>query len=186
MSLTELIAALLSAIGVWLTARRTMACWPLSLLAALLYGWVFFKAHLYADACLQAVFCGCLLYGWWRWMKDGAQGDETLHIRPLSERGLFFGLLIGALGGGLWAFFLARFTDDPTPVADALLSSYSLVAQIWAARRHTISWACWIVIDTAYVAMFVSRDLYPTAALYAIFVLLAVHGLRKWQKASQA
>lgn len=185
MSLTELIAALLSAMGVWLTARRNMACWPFSLLAALLYGWVFFNAHLYADACLQAVFCGCLIYGWWCWIRDGAQGDDTLHIRPLSGRGFLFGLLSGALGGGLWAFCLARFTDDPTPMADAFLSSYSLVAQIWAARRHTISWACWIVIDTAYVAMFINRTLYPTAALYAIFVGLAVHGLFKWQRASQ-
>ncbi|GAN91427.1 transporter of nicotinamide mononucleotide PnuC [Gluconobacter frateurii M-2] len=185
MSLTELLAALLSAAGVWLTAKRQLACWPVSLVAALLYGWVFFTARLYADAALQAVFCGCLLYGWWQWKTDTTQGDATLHIRPLSVYTACAGLLTGLVGGGLWAFCLARFTDDPTPLADAMLSSYSVVAQLWAARRHTASWLMWIVIDTAYVLLFLTRGLFPTAVLYAVFIGLAFQGLMRWRAAEK-
>ena len=185
MSLTELLAALLSAAGVWLTAKRQMACWPVSLVAALMYGWVFFTAQLYADAALQAVFCGCLLYGWWQWKADGAQGDAALHIRSLSAYTASTGILAGLFGGGLWAFYLARFTDDPLPLADAMLSSYSIVAQIWAARRHTAGWLMWIVIDTAYVLLFLTRGLYPTAVLYAVFIGLALQGFLRWQAAEK-
>lgn len=185
MSLTELLAALLSAAGVWLTAKRQMACWPVSLIAALLYGWVFFAARLYADAALQAVFCGCLFYGWWQWKTDGTQGDTALHIRSLSAYTASTGLLAGLVCGGLWAFCLARFTDDPTPLADAMLSSYSIVAQLWAARRHTASWLMWIVIDTAYVLLFLTRGLYPTAVLYAVFIGLALQGFLRWRAAEQ-
>lgn len=185
MSLTELLAALLSAAGVWLTAKRQLACWPVSLVAALLYGWVFFAARLYADAALQAIFCGCLLYGWWQWKTDTTQGDAPLHIRSLSAYNACAGLLAGLVGGGLWAFCLARFTDDPTPLADAMLSSYSLVAQLWAARRHTASWLMWIVIDTAYVLLFLTRGLFPTAVLYAVFIGLAFQGLMRWRAAEK-
>jgi nicotinamide mononucleotide transporter len=38
------------------------------------------------------------------------------------------------------------------------------------------------VIDTLYVAMFIYKNLYLTAALYAFFVFLALLGLRAWQK----
>ena len=56
MSGLEGLAAIASALGVWLTGRRTVWCWPVMLLASVLYGVVFAQDHLYADAALQGVF----------------------------------------------------------------------------------------------------------------------------------
>ena len=91
-------------------------------------------------------------------------------------------MALGMLGAVLWGAVLKRWTDDPMPFTDAALSSFSIVAQLWAARRYTANWTLWIVIDTLYVALFVARDLYPTAILYSAFVLLALHGAYKWRK----
>lgn len=49
----ELIAATISALGVWLMAKRLRWGWPVGLVSVLIYGWVFVDAKLYSDALLQ-------------------------------------------------------------------------------------------------------------------------------------
>ena len=51
----EWLAAALSAAAIWLTSLRRPICWPVNLVASLLYAWVFFVARLYSDALLQIV-----------------------------------------------------------------------------------------------------------------------------------
>lgn len=181
MSLMEILAAGLSALGVWLTARRKLLCWPVSLLAALLYGVVFFDARLYADMALQAVFAAFLLYGWWHWARNGRRADEAVSIVTPSRLHLSAAVLAGLLGGLAWGCVLATWTDDPVPFMDAALSSASIVAQFWMARRYRLCWAAWIVIDGLYVGLFCTRGLYLTALLYGLFVGLAWDGWRRWR-----
>jgi nicotinamide mononucleotide transporter len=46
MSWIELIGALVSALAVWLTARRRPWCWPIGLVSVLIYAWIFIDAKL--------------------------------------------------------------------------------------------------------------------------------------------
>jgi nicotinamide mononucleotide transporter len=48
-------------------------------------------------------------------------------------------------------------------------------------RKYVESWLVWIVADTAYVAMFIYKSLWPTAGLYLLFTVLAVVGWRQWR-----
>ncbi|AQS88409.1 transporter of nicotinamide mononucleotide PnuC [Neoasaia chiangmaiensis NBRC 101099] len=177
MSSPEIAAAVLSALGVWLTARRWLVCWPVSLLASLLYGWVFMTARLYADMLLQAVFCAFLIYGWRHW-------NALPDIRPIEppRRTAIRDILAGAVGALCWGLALAHWTDDPAPFTDAGLSAYSIVGQFWMARRYRACWLLWIIVDALYVWLFMTRALYPTAALYAGFIVLAADGWRAWRR----
>ncbi|GBR67555.1 nicotinamide riboside transporter PnuC [Gluconobacter kanchanaburiensis] len=180
MSLIEVLGAVLSALAVWLTSRRSMICWPVSLTAAGLYCWIFLKARLYADAGLQIAFCLYVVYGWRHWQKIQSP-DGRIQVRRPKTVAILKGLLSGATGSAVWAFILARFTNDPTPITDATLTAYSMLAQYWDTMRYRETWALWIVVDSAYVALFISRGLYPTAMLYAGFVILAAYGYRLWK-----
>jgi len=184
MSPLELTAALTSALGVWLTARRTLLCWPISLLACLLYGWVFLTARLYADTALQLVFSATILYGWHTWHISPKQHD-TITIAHPTNKTLLRDLTLGALATTVLAITLTHYTDDPSPKLDALLSSYSIVAQIWMARRYTANWLVWIAVDALYTALFLHRGLTITAILYAAFIILALIGLHQWHKAEK-
>jgi len=62
--------------------------------------------------------------------------------------------------------------------------SYSLVASWWGARKHIANWWLWIVVDVVYVGEYIYKDLWPTAALYAGLVILAIVGLRDWRRAA--
>ncbi len=178
----ELIAALASALGVWLMATRRPLAWPVGLFSVLIYGWVFIGARLYSDALLQGAFAALLVYGWVRWLRNlGDDGKVRIaHLAP--SRGalhLLVGVIVAlALGG-----FMAHFTQADLPWLDAALAAFSLVAQWWQARRHAAAWWLWIAVDVIYIGVYVHKDLFITAALYAAFLALAANGLVQWRRA---
>ena len=45
------------------------------------------------------------------------------------------------------------------------------------------SWYLWVLVDLIYVPLYASRGLYVTAGVYAILLVLAYGGLRKFQAA---
>ncbi|MBN6152648.1 nicotinamide mononucleotide transporter [Xanthomonas sp. AmX2] len=180
MSPLELIAVLVNVLGVWLTARRVRWCWPVNVVAVLLYAWLFYQWKLYSDMLLQGVYVVLQGYGWWRW-SQGRLDDGRIHVGPLPPREGLYSLLAGAAGALLLGWLMHRHTDAALPWLDAALSAFSLVASFWAARKRIANWGLWIVLDILYVGVFVYKGLYPTAALYAGFVVLAAYGLRLWQ-----
>ena len=182
MSLLEVIAVIVSLIGVWLTTRRNLLCWPVGLVSVGLYSWIFYHARLYSDCLLQCIFAVCLVYGWTRWL--GARGkDDRVIVLRLPARMAVAGIIFGTLGGTLLGLFMARFTDAVFPWLDATLTSFSLLGQFWTARRYLANWILWIVVDIVYVGLYLFKQLYLTAGLYAAFVLLAYLGWRSWKLA---
>ncbi|KWV10662.1 nicotinamide riboside transporter PnuC [Xanthomonas translucens] len=180
MSPLELLAVLVNILGVWLTARRVRWCWPVNVVAVLLYAWLFYQWKLYSDMLLQGVYVVLQGYGWWRW-SQGRLDHGKVQVGPLPRREGVLSLLAGAAGALSLGWLMHRHTDAALPWLDAALSAFSLVASVWAARKRIANWTLWIVLDSLYVGVFIYKGLYPTAALYAGFVLLAIYGLRLWQ-----
>jgi nicotinamide mononucleotide transporter len=48
------------------------------------------------------------------------------------------------------------------------------------------AWWLWIIVDVIYVGEYVYKRLDITSVLYAGFVVLAVIGLRQWQRSGRA
>lgn len=180
----EFIAALVSALGVWLMARRHPWAWPVGLVSVLIYGGVFIDAKLYSDALLQGAFALVIVYGWWRWLKH-LGGDGRVEVAALPPKRAVGHLALGVLGALALGAFMHHHTDAALPWLDAALTAFSLVAQWWQAKRHAATWWLWIAVDLVYVGMYVHKDLYITAVLYAGFIALAAIGLRDWQRAAR-
>lgn len=184
MSLFELVAVFVSVLAIWLTARRSLWCWPLGLVACAMYFKLFLDVRLYADMVLQLLFGLSILYGWFAWRR-GAAADGEVTIRRLSRREAAAGLAAGAIAAGAIGWLMQRYTDAALPWLDAALSSFSLVAQIWTARRYPANWLLWIAVDTVYVGMFLFKSLWLTAGLYAALTVLAVLGFVRWRQAAR-
>ena len=181
MSNLEIVAVLINVLGVWLTTQRIRWCWPVSVVAVLLYAWIFFDAKLYSDTLLQIIFAFLQGYGWWRWSQGGLDHGKV-HVARLPLRDAVLGGIAGVIGTLLLGGLMSSFTDAAVPWLDACLTAFSLVASVWAARKYVASWALWIALDVVYVGMYLSKDLQLTAGLYAGFVLLAVYGYRSWKR----
>lgn len=181
MSNLEIVAVLINVLGVWLTTQRIRWCWPVSVVAVLLYAWIFFDAKLYSDTLLQIIFAFLQGYGWWRWSQGGLDHGKV-HVARLPLRDAVLGAIAGVIGTVLLGGLMSSFTDAAVPWLDACLTAFSLVASVWAARKYVASWALWIALDVVYVGMYLSKDLQLTAGLYAGFVLLAFYGYRSWKR----
>lgn len=178
----EIAAVVASALGVWLTMRRKLVSWPITLLACGLYAYVFFNAKLYSDMLLQGVYAAFCIYGWWHWLR-GVQQEGYVRVERASWRAFMGGMIAGGISSIFLGYLMSRYTDASLPHMDAALTSFSLVAQWWSTRKYLANWTVWIAVDILYVGCFIYKRLYLTAGLYAFFVLLALLGLREWRKA---
>jgi nicotinamide mononucleotide transporter len=179
----ELAGVITAALGIWLTTRRLLICWPITLVSIFIYMVVFFRAGLFSDALLQVFFVAFTIYGWWHWWR-GVRDEGQVRVVPLPLRDLIVALVLGVAGSFVLGTLAKRF-NAALPYLDAMLMSYSLVATWWQARKHIANWWLWILVDAVYVGEYIYKGLWPTALLYAAFVPLAVLGLRDWRRATR-
>ena len=180
----ELLAAVVSAVDVWLATRRSMISWPITILASALYGEQFRESHLYSDMLLQGIFVAFAIYGWWHWQR-GLRAEGSVRVVTPAPSSLGRDVALGAAASVLLGYWMMRHTDASLPWLDAALTGYSLVGTWWGARKYLANWWLWIAVDILYVGEYLYKHLILTAALYAVFVLLAMLGLRDWRRALQ-
>lgn len=181
MSPTEIIAALLGVANIALLVRRSIWNYPFGLVMVVLYGFVFYRARFYSDTILQVYFFVVQLYGWWNWAhgrnEDGLARVETLRgqARILwSAAAIAAWLVIG------WTF--ATYTNAAAPWMDASIAAMSVTAQILLSIRKIENWILWIAADIVAVGLYFWKGLYPTTALYAIFLAFSIAGLLEWRR----
>lgn len=179
MSNLEIFAVLISLIGVTLTIKRNMWCWWFNFAAFLLYAYLFYTYKLYGETILQFFFVVVNFYGFYHWLK-GKQQDHEIRIEPIAPRLVMLQMTLAAIGGIIFGLSLKNFTDAAVPLLDAQLAAFSLLATYWTSRKHIATWVLWVFVDIVYVGMFIYKDLFLTAALYAGFVGLAAFGWWQW------
>jgi nicotinamide mononucleotide transporter len=174
----EIAGVVFAASGVWLAIRENVWTWPIGLLGAAIFSVVFFNQRLYGSASLQVIYVIVSVYGWYAWRTRGTSGT-TLTVTRTPRTWLVSLLAAGVVGAVGYGYFL-RSQHATLPFVDASTTSFSLVAQWMATRKWIENWFIWLVVDTVYIVMYLSQGLYPTVSLYAIFLVLAVFGLRQW------
>ena len=181
----ELISFVLSVVTVLLNIRRVHWAWLFAIVSSATYGIVFFKARLYGDAGLQAVFIAASVWGWYEWLRGTGRDDQPLVVTRLDRAGWRWSLAGWLLGFVLLSMFLRRYTDTDVPHMDGFLTAGSLLGTLLAARKKVENWHVWIAVDVLYVGLYVYKGLHLTAVLYALFVAMAVVGLRTWARAAR-
>ena len=181
MFVLEFVAVVLTLLAVYLTVRQIIWCWPLAIISVSLYAVVFCHARLYADMGLQGLYFGLAGYGWWAWLHGGRDRGR-LEVSLASSRTRLLLLPAATLGGILLGQTLARFTNASLPFVDSMLTSFSIAAQWMQTRKMLESWLVWLAVDVGYVGMFLYKELYLTAGLYTVFLILAVMGFGQWRR----
>ncbi|TCB77689.1 nicotinamide riboside transporter PnuC [Acinetobacter sp. ANC 4173] len=179
MSGLEIFAVIISVIGVTLTIKRNMWCWWFNFLAFILYAYLFYTFKLYGETILQFFFIVVNFYGFYHWFK-GKQQDHDIRIEPIKLSTVIWQMLLTALVGLAFGLSLKFWTDAAVPMLDAQLAAFSLLATYWTSRKHIATWVLWVFVDIVYVGMFIYKDLFLTAGLYAAFVGLAAFGWWQW------
>jgi len=181
----EWVAAATNAVSVYLSAREKIWSWPTAIVGVSLYSVIFLRSGLYSDAGLQVVYLVLSVYGWYQWLYGGAR-HTRLHVSRASRRVW----VVSAVAGTLFWLCLGTFTSmlpgSSLSYLDAGLTTTSLVAQWMMTRKILENWILWILADIVYVPMFIYKNLYVTAGLYAAFLVLAIMGFVHWRRSWRA
>lgn len=178
----ELVSFVLAVITVRLNIAQNHWAWLFSILSSLLYAAVFADARLYGDAGLQFVFVAVSVWGWYQWLRGGDQ-HRPLQVSTLARSGWAMMATAWLAGWWLLSWFLQRYTDTDVPHMDGFLTAGSLVGQFLLSRKKLENWLVWIAVDVLYVGLYVYKHLALTAMLYALFVVMAAAGWRRWKLA---
>ena len=184
MSIRDWVAAIAGAISVDLSSRESIWSWPTAIVNVGLYIIIFRRTGLYSDMGLQVVYLVLSIYGWYEWLYGG-KNRSALRVSRASAREWLIAIPVAVVFWVVLARSTAMLPGVALPYLDAGLATLSLVAQWMMTRKILENWVLWIVADIVYVPMYVYKHLPLTAALYAIFLALAVLGLRSWWRSYQ-
>ena len=180
MTLIEIFGAAITLASIALATRENVWYYPTGIVSVLLYAWIYFDAKLYAESALQLIWLVLLLYGWWAWLYGGRNRTE-LPVTRTPRRGWIALVVAGAVMTAIIVTIQRNFTDNPAPLVDSSIAAWSIVAQWMTARKWIENWLFWMAVNAVAVPLYITRDLWPTAALYAVLFVLAIEGWRKWR-----
>jgi nicotinamide mononucleotide transporter len=178
----EWIATLLGLACVALAAVRSVWTFPTAIVSVTLIGLLVWRERLYSDALLQVFFVAANLYGWRNWARTRGRAGEVVveRMAPAARARWAAGTLVAALA---WGGAMHRWTDASYPWWDAAIAAASIAAQLLMARRRLENWLVWIAVDLASVPLYLAKGLTLLAALYAVYLALAVWGWFDWRRA---
>ena len=193
MSPLEMAAAVTSLLCVWLTVRNNIWNWLWGFIGVVLYGIVFYRQQLYANAALQILYYMPIQFiGFYVWLRTGPNKNDDLPVSVLTTRERL--IAIGAMVGLSVVFYFAlkdwlpalfpKIQPDPQAGLDGITTAVSIVAQYLQVPKKFENWILWFGVDVAYVELFIKQKpiMWPSLILYIIFVGLAAKGMLDWTR----
>lgn len=182
-SLPEVIAVVLGLAYLVLAMRQSNWCWYAAFGSTAIFSWLFWDVSLLMESALNVYYLLMALYGWWAWQHSAA--DETTEELPIQRWNLTQHMLTLAAIAGLTLVSGALLHSNTSAVMPYLdsFTTWGAVITTWMVTRKVLeNWLYWIVIDAVAIYLYIDRELYLTATLMAIYVVLAAIGWFVWHK----
>ncbi len=192
-------AAITGVLCVVLVAKGSIWNYLFGLVNVSLYAYISYKASLYGDAALNALYYLPMQFiGWWQWRRRGAAmsaaeaGDSGVQVKARrftwkQRTILFLGCAVAVVAVG----FLLKHVGDPQPFKDSTTTVLSIVAQALMALAFMEQWALWIITNIVSVVMWcvcVSRGEAHAGVMvimWVFYLLNSINGMRVWMKLSK-
>ena len=188
------IAGIAGVLCVVLVAKGSIWNYLFGVINVSMYAWISYKASLYGDAGLNALYYLPMQFiGWWQWRKRGAgisaaeSGERGVQVKAgrlgWSQRLL---LALGCAAAVVAVGFLLKHFGDPQPFKDSTTTVLSIVAQALMALAFMEQWALWIITNVVSVVMWVvcmARGEAHAAVMvimWSFYLLNSINGLRVW------
>ena len=193
------LAGITGVLCVVLVAKGSIWNYLFGLVNVSLYAYISYKASLYGDAGLNALYYLPMQFiGWWQWRKRGAavskaEADENgvqVKARRFNWRQravLAFSCTAAVVAMG----FVLKDLGDTQPFKDSATTVLSIVAQALMALAFMEQWALWIITNVISVIMWsicVARGEAHAGVMvimWVFYLLNSINGLRVWLKLSK-
>ena len=177
----ETLAVVLAMAYLALAVRENSLCWYCAFFSTAIYVWIFGDVNLYMESALNIYYMAMALYGWYQWRHGGSgqQGVAICRWTPAPHLQAAALVLMASLVSG---YFLAQSTDARLPYIDSFTTWASVLTTWMVARKVLENWLYWILINSVSIFLFIDRDLYQTAAMLGVYLVLSLIGYSAWRK----
>ena len=180
-SLPEVIAVIAAILYLLFAIRENIICWFFAAISTAIYVWLFIEAKLYMESVLNGFYLIMAGYGYFVWnsgRRDG--GNKPVVVWPLETHLKAIAVIITvSVANG---YLLSAFSDAAFPYIDSLTTWFAIWSTFLVARKVLENWWYWLVIDSASVIIYWSRDLQLTSVLFVVYVCMIPIGLYSWNK----
>lgn len=187
MNYLEIIGTLVGLIYLWLEYKASIWLWVANVVMPAIYVVVYYQAGLYADFGINIYYLIISFYGifwWWKGRKaSGNNPQEKTEELPITHTpaSVWKQLVVVSIALlVLIAFILIQYTDSTVPWLDSFTTALSIVAMWMLARKYVEQWLVWIVVDAVCAGLYIYKELYFTAGLYALYTVIAYYGYKEW------
>ena len=176
----DIVTTVLGLAYILLEYKASMWMWLVGFLMQSLGIVLYYQKGLYADCGMEFYYLVMTFYGFWRWVHGTAK-QPTLPIRHFPSKLVLPWLAIIVVVWGVIYWLLVTFSNSNVPLADSFTTALSIIG-IWAlAHKFLEQWFIWIAVDVVTCILYVYKDIPFKAGLYALYVVIAVFGYRKWR-----
>ncbi len=185
----EVLGALIGILYIILEYRASVWLWPVGVVMPAIYIYIYLTAGIYADMGISIYFLLAAIYGWVVWLrssrrKASSEEDEQAAAEAIQcttpREWLWCSAAFVVIFAAL-AYTLVNFTNSTVPYCDSLTTALSVVGMWMLAHKRIEHWIVWIVVDAISTLLYIEKSLYPTAALYALYTIIAIGGYFKWR-----
>ena len=176
----EIVAAALAITYLILAMQQNILCWAAWIISSIMYLFVMFSAGLYMESGLQIFYIVMGIYGWIQWNNRSSNNSLTVSTWPIINH--IYILLILIVLVTFSGLILSNLTEAVSPYIDAFTTWGAIIATYLVAKKILENWYYWFVVDFVSVFLFLSRELYTTALLFSIYIILVIFGFIAWRK----
>ena len=184
MSPIEIIAVFTAILYLVLAVRQNILCWLAWIMSSCLYFFIMFQANLYMESLLQIFYIVMGIYGWMQWKKSDLERSFEVNIMSVNDHIKIISVILFL--SFLFGFILGQLTDAVMPFWDSLTTWGAVLTTYLVAKKFLENWIYWFVIDFISVFLFISRDLYLTAGLFFVYLIIIFFGYRSWKSEMEA
>ncbi len=179
----EIIGTVIGLVYLWLEYKASIYLWIASVIMPAIYVFVFYEAGLYADVAINVYYVGAAVYGWlvWKYARRPKEQKE-LPITHTPVRSWLKMFIVYIVAQFVMTWLLLNYTDSNVPYCDAFTTALSIIGMWMLARKYVEQWGVWMVVDVVCVGLYIYKELYFTAGLYALYAIIAIFGWMNWNK----
>ena len=118
------------------------------------------------------------VYGWISWRGDSYEEGKGLEVSSLSLQTNLILIFTIVLLTIISASVLSK--DSTLDYLDAFTTWGAIIATFMVTKKILENWIYWLIIDSVAIFLYLEKELYLTAALFAAYILIALMGYIAW------
>ena len=181
----EIVGTVLGLIYLYYEYRASSSLWIVNIVMSAIYVLIYFSEGIYALGCLSIYNIVAAIYGILVWKYSKTSEQKELPISSIPKKVLVNSSLVMVVLSAALIYVLHTISDSGSLLyntLDGLASAATIISLYWLAKKYKEQWFGWIFVNFISVILYLLTNLYFTAALYTLYIIVAIAGYRQWTK----